>query len=250
MRRLISLSTLVGLMVAFVLPAFAGEEDAQALIKKAIKAHFPKGLDEKKPAQRIKNKGTLHVMGLDLEFNQEVSIYKGKFKEVMEMTVKGKTITVVSVFDGKNAWIRAGDQDVPINDDIVNAFKEASESMGLMHGAFLVNKSIKYSLTGEVKVKDKTALGLNLSREGKKDIALFIDKKTHLICKIEMRTRDLMSGQEVTEERYITEYQELAGNKVAKKVEVLRDGKALLEAEVLEVQAFEKFEDAEFARPK
>ena len=121
-----------------------------------------------------------------------------------------------------------------------------NEARGLDAGIY----EVVLTATVTAKVKDKTALGLNLSREGKKDIALFIDKKTHLICKIEMRTRDLMSGQEVTEERFITEYQELAGNKVAKKVEVLRDGKALLEAEVLEVQAFEKFDDSEFAQPK
>jgi len=37
---------------------------------------------------------------------------------------------------------------------------------------------------------------------------------------------------------------------VAKKVDVQRDGKAILEAEVTEVQILEKLGDAEFAQPK
>ena len=59
-----------------------------------------------------------------------------------------------------------------------------------------------------------------------------------------------MSGQEITEERFITEYQELNGQKVAKKVELQRDGKAFIELEILEVQMLEKLDDSEFARPK
>ncbi len=65
-----------------------------------------------------------------------------------------------------------------------------------------------------------------------------------------MRKRDLMNGQEVTEERYITEYQDVGGRKVAKKVEVLRDGKQFLEAEVQEVEILPKIDDSEFAQPK
>ena len=99
-------------------------------------------------------------------------------------------------------------------------------------------------------IKGKTAVGVTASREGKKDVNLFFDKKTGLIVKTESRGRDLMSGQEVTEERFITEYQDMNGEKAAKKIEVQRDGKAFLEAEVLEVQILQKLDDGEFVQPK
>ena len=228
----------------------AGEDDAAAIIKKTSKAHFPKGLDTKKEGVRTKTKGTLHVQGLKLDFTQEVSVHAPKFKEVMELDVMGKKIVVTSVYNGKTAWIRADDKDVKVTDEILAAFKDAAHGMALMQGAFGNDKAVKYSLLGEVKVKGKAAIGVSVSKEGKKDINLYFDKKTNLITKVEMRTRDLMSGQEVTEERYITEYQEVDGRKVAKKIEVLRDGKELLTAEVTEVQILEKIDASEFAQPK
>ena len=102
----------------------------------------------------------------------------------------------------------------------------------------------------ESKVKDKPAIGVLISREGKKDLNIFFDKQTGLIVKIEMRKLDLMTNQEVTEERFITEYQEVGGNKVAKKAEVVRDGKALLELEIIEIMSVEKIDESEFVKPK
>jgi hypothetical protein len=109
---------------------------------------------------------------------------------------------------------------------------------------------VTFTRLGEVKVKGRPAVGVTASRKGAKDINLYFDKETGLLAKVEMRRRDLMSGEEVTEERIITEYQEAEGRKVAKKVEVLRDGKAFLEAEVTEVKVLEKVDDSEFAKPK
>jgi hypothetical protein len=122
--------------------------------------------------------------------------------------------------------------------------------INLMQGVFVKDKGVKFALVGEVDVKGKKAVGITVSREGSRDVNLFFDKTSGLIVKSESRKRDLMSNQDVTEERFITEYQDIAGRKVAKKVEVQRDGKALLEAEVLEVQILETLDDSEFARPK
>jgi hypothetical protein len=251
MRPTIRALTALALLCGLSLTSRAGDNDAAAIIDKAIKAHFPKGLDMKNQGMRTKTKGTLHVMGLDLEFTQEVTIQlPDKLKEVMELTVMGKNVTVTSVYNGKDAWIRAGDTDVPVTDEIRAEFKEAVYGLGLMQGVFLKDKAVKFALVGEVKVKGKPALGVTVSREGKKDINLFFDKETGLITKVELRRRDLMSGEEVTEERFITEYQEAAGRKVAKKVELLRDGKPFLEAEVTDVQVVEKVDDSEFVQPK
>jgi hypothetical protein len=60
---------------------------------------------------------------------------------------------------------------------------------------------------------------------------------------------DAMTGQEVTEERIIQEYQEIDGAKVAKKALVNRDGKKFVEAEVLEVKSLDKLDESEFAKP-
>ena len=69
------------------------------------------------------------------------------------------------------------------------------------------------------------------------------------MTKTERRTKDLMTGQEVTEERIVTEYQDKHDRKVAKRVTVNRDGKKLLDVEVLEVELLESIDDGEFAQP-
>jgi outer membrane lipoprotein-sorting protein len=240
----------LGLFFALAAPGPAAD-DASAIIDKAVKAHFPKGMDTKNKALRTKTKGTLHVAGMDLDFTQDVAVQPpDKFKEIMELTVGDKSITVTTVFNGKEAWIRAGDQDVKVTDEILNEFKEAAYGLGLMEGVFLKDKSVTFALVGEVKVKGKAAVGVTASRKGNKDINLYFDKETGLLAKVEMRRRDLMSGEEVTEERIITEYQEVDNRKVAKKVEILRDGKAFMEAEATEVKFLEKVDDSEFAQPK
>jgi hypothetical protein len=250
MRRTGQVLAVLSLLFVLTLVGRAGDTEATAIINKAIKAHFPKGTDTKKQSVRTKAKGTLHVGGMDLPFTQEVSVQNGMFKEVMELEAGGQKVLVTSVFNGKEAWIRAGPQDVKVTDEILNEFKDAAYSMGMMQGMFFKDKTVKFSLIGEAKVKDKDAIGVTISREGKKDISVYFDKKTGLMAKIEKRGRDFQSGQEVQEERFILEYQDVNGNKSAKKIEVLRDGKAFLEAEILEVQSLEKIDDSEFAQPK
>lgn len=250
MRRTGQVLAVLSLLLVLTLVGRAGDAEATAVINKAIKAHFPKGVDTKKEGVRTKTKGTLHVMGLNLDFTQELAVQKSMFKDVMELDVMGNKVVVTSVFNGKQGWIRAGDKDVKVTDDILGEFKDAAYFIGMMQGMFLKDKSVKFSLIGESKVKGKDTIGVTVSREGKKDISIYFDKKTHLMAKIEMRKRDLMSGQEFQEERYILEYQDINGNKSAKKVEVLRDGKAFLDVEVLEIQTVDKLDESEFAQPK
>lgn len=250
MRRSLQTLMTVGLLFGLALTARA-DDDALKVIDKAVKAHFPKGLDTKNQASRTKTKGTLHVMGLDLEYTQEVSVQApDKFKEVMELNVMGNKVLVTSVFNGKEAWIRSGDTDVNVTDEILAEFKEAASMLRLTQGLFLKDKAMKYSIVGEAKVKGKPAVGVLVTREGKKNITLYFDKETGLLAKVEARKKDLMSGQEVNEERFITEYSDVEGRKTAKRVEVQRDGKEFLEAEVLEVKVFEKLDDSEFTQPK
>ena len=74
MRRTIPSLAALGLLLGLAQAARAGEDEAAAIIDKAVKAHFPKGLDTKNQGLRSRSKGTLHVMGLDLEFTQELAV--------------------------------------------------------------------------------------------------------------------------------------------------------------------------------
>ncbi|MBM4068334.1 MAG: hypothetical protein FJ271_05245 [Planctomycetes bacterium] len=245
-------SAVVVLLGIVVVAAARGQADneAQVILDKALKAHFPKGKTDKKHAYIGKNKGTIHAGGLKLDFTQQVWVQpSGKFKEVLDMTVMDKAVKVSTVFDGKKGWIKVNDMDITVSDEILDEFKQIGYWMGLAQLTGFKNKGIKLSLLGEVQVNGRANLGVKVSKEGKKDIDFYFDKKTGLMSKTERRTRDLMTGQEVTEERLITEYQDTNDRKVARRVTVNRDGKKLLDVEVLEVELLDNIDDGEFAAP-
>ncbi len=164
-RTAVAVCTAVILLCDLALTIRAGDADATAIVDKAVKAHFPKGLNAKNKGLRTKAKGKLHIMGLDLEFSQEVALQMpDKFRESMELTVMDKNVTITSVFNGKKAWIVADGKEVKVNDDILTEFKEVATNMAIMQGMFLKDKSVKFSLVGEMQVKGKPAVGVTISR--------------------------------------------------------------------------------------
>jgi len=238
-----------GLLLATTWAAQAGDE-ARAILEKAIKANQGKAKDEQKQAYHGKNKGKLFVAGLELDFTQEVWVQvPGKFKEVMDLTVMNQAIKQTTVFNGKEGWIKVNDKDIKVENEILAEFKEVAYMMGITQMLALKDKEIKLSLLGEVQVNGKPAVGVKISKEGKKDIDLYFDKTTGLMAKLERRAKDIMSGQEVTEERIVLEYQDVKDRKMPKKAQVRRDGKKFLEVEIVEVRFLEKLDDADFAMP-
>ena len=70
MRGVMVSLTAVVVLVAGVLRGWAGDDEIKPIIDKAIKAHSPNGPNEKHKAYQGKNKGTIFVQGLELEFTQ------------------------------------------------------------------------------------------------------------------------------------------------------------------------------------
>jgi hypothetical protein len=251
MRRCKVTFAAAALVGVLALQGWAGGDDVKAILDKAAKAHFPKGEpDAKKQGFLSKAKGKLHVAGLELDFTQEMSIQlPNKFKEVLDMTVMNQTIKSISVFNGKEGWIKVNDKEIKVEKDILAEFKEVGYMMSLGFLTGLKDKALKLSPLGETQVNSKPALGVKISKEGKRDLDIYFDKSSGLMAKIEQRKKDFMTGQEVAEERIIMEYQEVDGRKMPKKVQVNRDGKKFMEAEILEFRSLEKLDESEFAQP-
>jgi len=253
MRRLRIAVVTVTWLIALTGLAQSSDE-AAALLDKAYKAHAHKGKDEKLKGYRGKNKGTLFVQGLELEFTQEIALQiPEKFKEVMDLSVMGQAVKTTTVFNGKEGWIKvnAGGNniDIPVKDEILDEFKEVVYMMTLGQFSGLKDKGLKLSLLGEVQVNGKPAVGVKISKEGKKDLDFYFDKQTNLLAKTERRARDFQSGQELTEERIINSYHEVAGRMMPKRVTVNRDGKKLMDVEIVESRQLESIDDSEFAQP-
>ncbi|HEV3235713.1 MAG TPA: hypothetical protein VGZ25_01915 [Gemmataceae bacterium] len=249
MRYSVGLTLVVAGILAFAGNASADDE-TQALIEKAIKAHGGREkLSEKKTIQ-VKTKGTLEIMSSSLPFTQEMTIQPPKqLKEVIDLDVNGIKITVNTVFNDGKAWINANGKEVEVTDKIMEELKEGVYKAEVMDMVKLKDKKYELSSLGEVTVNDKKALGVKVACKGHKDLNIYFDKETGLITKVEGQALDSTTMQEVAEERIITEYQDVDGHKVAKKVLINRDGKKFMEAEVVEVKFVDKLDDSHFGKP-
>jgi hypothetical protein len=250
MHRIIGTLVAFGLFLGIGLASQAGDNDADAIIDKAIKAQLGTGKDAKKQGYRGKNKGTLFIAGMELEFVQAVTVMMPtKFKDVMTLTVANNKVEIVTVFNGKEGWIKAGAKEIKVEKEILEELKDVAALMSISQGVFVRDKSLKFAIIGEAMANGKPNIGVKVSREGKKAIDMYFDKTTNLLTKVERRKRDLMNGQEVTEERIILEYQKQGERMHPKRVLVNVDGKKLLEAEVLDSQFSDTIDDGEFVRP-
>lgn len=228
--------------------AARAQDETWPIIEKAIKAHGGAEQFAKQKASHTKGKGTLELLG-GVAFTQETKAYNGKFKEEMKLNINGMDVAVTTGYDGNQAWVNANGQTLELDEKIQNEVKQALHNMRL--GRFPVLKEAKYKRTplGEKQVNGKPAVGVKVQTDGFKDVNLYFDKETGLLAMTERVALDGMTMQEVNEERIVTEYQEVSGVKMAKKLLVNRDGKKFMEIEILEVKMPEKIDDSEFAKP-
>lgn len=239
----------VALMLTMTPRESAGAEPRE-IIEKAVQALGGEEKLTKFKAGATRTKGTIEVMG-GLAFTQQISAQlPSQFKEAIELDVNGQKVTVTTVFDGAKGWLSINGQVRDAEDKLLTELKEAAHMMRVGRLSSLVkDKTCELSTLGEIKIDGKDAVGVRVSSKGYRDINIYFDKKTDLPVKIERRVLDLSSQQEVNEEKFIIEYQEKDGMKIAKKVLVLRDGKKLMDVEVVEVKFMEKMDDSEFAKP-
>jgi hypothetical protein len=248
MRSSVVLTLVVSGVFAFVRNVSADEE-TQALIDKAIKAHGGKEKLSSDKTVQSKTKGTIEILN-GLPFTQEITIQAPKqLKEVLDLDVNGMKITVTTVYNDGKAWINANGNDVDVTDKIMEELKEGLHRAQVMDMVKLKDKNYEISSLGEITVNNKKAQGIKVASKGHRDINIYFDKETGLIAKMEGQALDSTTMQEVAEERIITEYQDVDGHKVAKKVLINRDGKKFMEAEVVEVKFVDKLDDSHFAKP-
>jgi len=225
--------------------------DLKAVIKKAIEAHGGEKALAKYQGGISKFKGTMDLLNMKIDVTGESAFQKpDKMKNVMTLEIMNKSIAITQVFDGKKFWLSTAGNTMEITDEkLLKEVKESLQVEGANSFMAFLEKPYELSAIGEVKVKGKDAIGIRISKKGQRDFSLFFDKKTNLVVKTEMRAYDAMSGQEITQEKYIIGYQDKQGMKIAKRVEIHKDGNLFMDIEITDVQVVEKLDDTHFAKP-
>lgn len=251
MFRLRTLAIAGCILAATAVLVRAQDDDLKAVLKKAIAAHGGEKNLTKFAGAVSKFKGTIEVVGKSRDITGETTLMKpDKVKHTMTLDFDGMQIPIAVVYNGKKMWRSVNNTTEEIKDE--KALAEVREGLQAEAAGSLVDfLKAPYELNslGEVKIKDKPAIGIRVSKKGQRDVSYFFDKKTHLLVKTEMRVHDAEAGQEITQEKYIVGYRDTDGLKTGARVIVHKDGKAFMDIEITESKVYEKLEDSNFAMP-
>jgi hypothetical protein len=251
MRPILCVSCLLGgLLFVLARPAGAGDEaDLKALIAKAVKARGAE--DEKLTAVTMKGKGVFYGMGEGIPYTGEWQIQQ---PDKIRVVISGGdgAFTMTRVFNGDKGWTKLNDGEAEELDKDAVAEEKHSLYLGRVTNlnVLLKDKGFKFAPAGEVKVGDRPAVGVRVSREGQRDITLFFDKQNHRLLKNETTVKDLMAGgQETTQATLYSGYKAIDGVQHAMKAEIQRDGKRYVDVQWDSFQPAERLDAAVFAKP-
>src|SRR5262245_2363647 len=244
----------IRMIIAFVALGLAtgpaAAEDAKSVVEKAIKAHGGEEKLTKFKATKVKAKGTLQLMGVEIEFSASAStMFPDKYREELQMDVMGNKLTVIQVYDGKKGWVSAQGMTMEVMGGQLDQLKDQAYSTYIETLVPLIkDKQFELTLLDETKVDGKAALGIKVVSKGHKDIKMYFSKESGLLVKTEQRTLD-PAMQEVEAEVTYRDYKDVDGTKQAMKQSIKFDGKKFLEAEVTEMKLLEKLDNSTFEKP-
>lgn len=218
--------------------------DARALIDKAVKATGGKEKLAKYKAQTWNEKGTYHGMGKGQPYTGKYAL---QWPDKFRMEIEG-VFTIV--LDGDKGWIKLMDETKEMTKEQLTSQKESTYAGYVTSLVPLEDKSYTLTTLPETKVDGKPALGVKVAKKGMPDVSLYFDRATSLLVKSSFRTKaEEENGKEVTQDTYLSDYRDVDGLKVPKKIAVKRDDKIYVEAENSDVKLAEKLDDKVFAKP-
>jgi hypothetical protein len=238
-------------VVAIAATARADDADPKKIIDKAIEAHggaeaLAKNKDK---SQTFTGEMKIHLMG-GIDSTIESLVGDKKFKHVMQLTIMGMNFNEIVCYDGKEFWIALDSKIVmSATGKDLDGFVELFHAEQLAKLLPLTQKGVELSIIGDSKLGERELIGVRVSKKDRKDVSLFFDKKTGLLAKMEYRTMDFMTREEVTEERELHDYKKVEGQLVPMRIVLNRDGKIYAEADISEMKFVEKLEDNTFAKP-
>jgi hypothetical protein len=224
--------------------------DARAVIERAIEAHGGRERLARVQADRAKVKGSLFINNKAVPFTGETLVQlPTKLKTIVQLNLDAKVVTLVHVLNAENGWVTLDGQPQKVE---ATALAEMRETMALARAVRLVpllaDKSLELVILGESKVGERTAIGVRVAIKGRKDLRLFFDKASGLLTKSE-HTLDDGNGKELVQEEFYSDFRDLQGFKRPIKVAAYRKGVKVMEAELVEVKYYDRFEEAEFKKP-
>jgi hypothetical protein len=219
---------------------------ARAVVDKAIQAAGGADVLKKYPAMTAKAKGTFYGLGDGIEFTAELFM---QYPDKRRREIDAGGMKIVDVVNGGKGWASAGEMVQEMPKEMLDELREEMYCSAVTGLRALLGDGFKLTALEPIKVGDKPALGVRVSKKGHRDVSLYFDKDTGLLLRSEWRGKDPRMGTGFTEERLIGGYKKIDGLQVPFKVTVKHDGKLFIEQELTEAKPAEKLDDKLFAKP-
>ncbi|MGH7226610.1 MAG: hypothetical protein ACRELF_25625 [Gemmataceae bacterium] len=226
------------------------QDEARALIERAVKAHGGAEALGRVRADKVKFKGTLVIRGHTTPFVAETTMQlPSKYKHVIETNNGGDKHTIVHIINGKKIYItldgRALQAD-PAQLAEIRRGLELERAKRLL--PLLDDKSYQLAVLEEIKVNDRPAVGVRITGRGRKEMRLYFDKEYGLLVRAENRLGDGKS-KEVRQHFFFGDFKDIGGYKRPTKIRAYRDGREIMAAELLDAKVLDKVDETEFAKP-
>lgn len=239
--------TLLALLLAAPLHA---QEPPRTVIERAIAAHGGHEKLARRRADRVKLRGTLHVGTAALPFTNEQTVQlPGQYKSVVVIQEGTRERSVVHLLDGEQATVLIDGQPQTLGGGRLAQLRQTlqlEQAMRLV--PLLADPAFTLQALGEKVYNDHTFVGIRVSGKGQRDLLLYFDKSSGLLVK-SVNHLDGPGGKDVVQEAYYADYRDVDGCRRPGKVIAYRDGKKVMEAELVEARHLEQIDAVEFTRP-
>ena len=239
---------LVGVAVWASAPARA-DDDAVKVVTAGIKAHGGEEALKKNKAGEMKMKGTLTILGNDLEYTGTLAyMLPDKFKMTIDTELMGQKLAVVQIGNGDKFKTTLNGKEQPLDDKTKDELRQGAASQEISMLYPLLDKE-RYTIKAgkDAKVGGVECATVVVDGKRTKTITLHFDKKTGLLHATVRKALAPGSGDEVDEETVMTDYKEVEGIKIPMKMAVKHDGKAFMTTEFTEPKLSAKLDAKVFA---
>jgi hypothetical protein len=234
-----------------VMPANGNSPSPEKIVGMAIKEQGGRENLEKFQSFQVKGKGTIMEKGRKVPFDFSIwFLSPGKLRQELTST-QGAKITVIRVFDGKEAWEKiAQNKTQKLSQQKSREYESACVDHQILKLYPLLDpKDVRLTLRGKAKVKGKEAWVVEILFKKSTKSILYFDIENKLLVKIRGLTNRSKEKEEILED-FFEKYQSWQGAKFPAKITTLMDGKDYLEREILEVAPLRNPDPKLFSAPE
>ena len=242
MRKL-GLATLVAL-VALAVPQARADDEAIKVVKAGIKAHGGEEALKKNMAGDYKMKGSMNVLGADLEYTGTLTYQlPEQFKMTIDTSLMGQKLSIVQVGNGDKFKTTLNGAAQKLDDKTTDELRQGAATQEISMLYPLLNKE-KYTIKAgkDAKIADIDCGSVVVEGKKTKTMTLYFDKKTGLLHATTRKGIMPGSGDEVDEETVMTDYKEVDGIKIPMKLLVKHDGKTFMSTTFTEAKLSAKLD--------